>query len=338
MDVNEKLSIIKNNVVEIIGESELKELLRKNKRISAYHGRAPTGSLHMGHITPLIKVFDFDRVGIKSKILIADIHAALDDLKAPWEDIDKRARFTQKCIELALPWKKKPEFVLGSSFQLTKEYQLDTLKISSLATINRAKRAASEVTRMKNPKVSELIYPIMQALDEEYLKIDIQWGGIDQRHILAFAREYMPKIGYKPRIEIMQPLIMSLKGSGVKMSSSVPETIIKIYDSEESIRSKIKNAFCPEGVVEDNPVLQLSRYLIFGLKDSLSVERPRKFGGEIIFNSYEELEESFKNEELHPMDLKNALTIELINTFRKVRKYFKSHASMLEELGPQFMP
>ena len=79
--------------------------------------------------------------------------------------------------------------------------------MSTIATVDRATRAASEVTRMKNPKVSELIYPIMQALDEEYLDVDIQLGGIDQRHIFAFAREYMPAIGYRSRIEVMTPLV-----------------------------------------------------------------------------------------------------------------------------------
>ncbi|MBD3312764.1 tyrosine--tRNA ligase [archaeon] len=337
MNVQEKIDLITSNTIDVIGKDELEKKLSEKKKLTAYIGRAPTGSLHLGHIIPLSKVFDLQKAGVKTKILIADIHAALDDLKAPWEQIKQRSEFTQKCIELSLPWNKKPEFVTGSSFQLSKDYQLDLLKISTMATINRAKRAASEVTRMKNPKVSELIYPIMQALDEEYLGVDIQWGGIDQRHIMAFARDYLPRIGYEPRVELMQPLIQGLKGPGVKMSSSIPETVIKVYDSEDSIKEKVKNAYCPEGVVKDNPVLQLCRYLLFPIRKGLKVERPAKFGGDAEFKDYESLEKVFKKKELHPLDLKKALTNELIKMFKPVRKYFKKHTDLLEALGPEFL-
>src|SRR3989344_3745680 len=247
MDLDKKIELIKGNTQEILTEQELKEKLNKKKQLSSYYGTAPTGRYHMGYLVPLSKLFDFDKAGIKNKVLIANIHAALDDLKTPWEKIDFVGDYYQKCIELSFPWDKKPEFIRGSSFQLTMEYQLDVLKLSASSTVARTTRAASEVTRMKNPKVSELIYPIMQSLDEEYLDVDIQLGGVDQRHILTLAREYLPQIGYKKRVEIMTPLIVSLKGPGVKMSASMPETSINVYESEESVRKKINKAYCPEG-------------------------------------------------------------------------------------------
>src|SRR3990167_2028360 len=262
MDLSKRFELIKRNSQEILTENELKGALQKKKQLSAYYGTAPTGLYHMGYLVPLSKLFDFDKAGIKNKFLIANIHAALDDLKTPWEKIDFVGNYYQKCIELSFPWDKKPRFVRGSSFQLTKEYQLDVLKLSALSTVARTTRAASEVTRMKNPKVSELIYPIMQALDEEYLDVDIQLGGQDQRHILAYAREYLPLIKYRSRVEIMTPLVVSLKGPGVKMSASIPETCIKVYESEETIRDKINKAYCPSGISKDNPVLQLTKYVI----------------------------------------------------------------------------
>jgi len=203
----DRLNLIKRNTAEIITEKELEELLLKKKYITAYYGTAPTGPVHIGHLATLIKVFDFSEAGIKTKILIADLHAALDDLKSPWSEINKRAEYYKKCIELALPWRKKPRFILGSDFQLNYEYMLDVLKLSSLTTVTRAKRAASEVCRLKEPKVSEMIYPLMQALDEQYLDVDIQLGGMDQRHIMAFAREFLPKIDYKARVEIINNII-----------------------------------------------------------------------------------------------------------------------------------
>lgn len=46
----------------------------------------------------------------------------------------------------------------------------------------------------------------MQALDEEYLKVDAQFGGIDQRKIFTFAEKYLPQLGYQKRIHMMNPM------------------------------------------------------------------------------------------------------------------------------------
>ena len=337
MELIDRFNLIKQNTVEILTDDELKKLLQSKKNPSAYWGIAPTGPVHMGYLATLGKIFDLNKAGVNTKIMIADIHAALDDLKTPWEDIQKRREYVKKCIELAIPWKEKPKFVFGSDFELTRSYQSDTLKISSFATVKRATRAASEVTRMKNPKVSELIYPIMQALDEEYLGVDIQLGGIDQRHIFAFAREYLPKIGYSSRVEIMMPLMVSLKGPGVKMSASIPETSIKVHDSEKAIQDKIIKAYCPAGEVKDNPVLQLYKFVVFPLKGKVEIKRDKKFGGDRIFEFYSDLEKSFVEKELHPLDLKAALTNELIGIFSKVRKYFEDNKDELKELGNNFL-
>lgn len=338
MNSEERLNLVKRNAVEIITVESLENLLKTKRKITAYYGTAPTGPVHIGHLATLTKIFDFSEAGIFNKILIADLHAALDDLKSPWSEINKRAEYYKKCIELALPWRRKPKVILGSDFQLRYDYMLDVLKLSSLTTVSRAKRAASEVCRMKEPKVSEMIYPLMQALDEQYLDADIQLGGMDQRHIMVYAREYLPKADYNSRVEIIMPLITSLKGPGVKMSSSLPETHIKVYDSEDSIKEKIRNAYCPAGIVKDNPLLQICQTVLFPLNKKINVERDSKFGGDILFDSYAALESQFTENKLHPLDLKNAVSSELIKTFSKARKYFDRNSVMLENLGSNFLP
>ncbi len=338
MNVQERFNLIKQSTEEILTEEDLLNLLKTKKKISAYHGTAPTGPYHMAYLVPIGKMVQLEQAGIEIKFLLADIHAALDDLKAPWEQIGKRAEYYKKCIEFSFPWQTKPKFVFGSKFQLEKKYVMDVLKISTLSTVKRATRAASEVTRMKNPKVSELIYPIMQALDEVGLDVDIQLGGIDQRHILAFAREYLPKIGYKRRVEVMTPLIASLKGPGTKMSASIPMSHIKVYDSEQQIKEKIKGAYCLEGDTLENPVLQLCQFIVFPAKGKLKIERPAKFGGDIEFKSYQELEQVFVDKHLHPGDLKPAVAGQLIDIFKKAREYFEKYRDILKELGEEFLP
>ncbi len=338
MELEERLRLLKRNTVEILTEGEAETLLMEKQRPSAYIGRATTGPLHLGHLIAIGKTLDFQKAGINVKILLADIHAALDDLKAKWGDLTKRVEYTQKCIELAIVWKEKPTFIRGSEFQLEKDYHMDLLKMSTVTTVDRAMRAASEVTRMKNPKVSELIYPIMQALDEQYLDVDIQLGGTDQRHILAFARDYLPIIGYRKRVEVMTPLVSSLQGPGKKMSSSVPETHIKVYESEENIRKKISAAYCPAGIVQDNFILQLCKFLIFTSEEKISIKRESKFGGDIELTSYDDLERAFYEKKVHPTDLKNAVAEYFVGRLKPARDYFEKRVDMLKELGPEFLP
>lgn len=329
MDVENKFQLIKQNTAEILTDEELRKRLSEKKKLVSYYGTAPTGLYHMGYLVPLSKLFDFDKAGVYNKLLIADIHAVLDDLKSSWESVAFIGNYYQKCIELSFPWEKKPEFVRGSNFELDKKYQLDVLKLSTITTVARATRAASEVTRMKNPKVSELIYPIMQALDEEYLGVDIQLGGVDQRHILAYAREYLPIIGYKSRIEVMTPLIVSLKGPGVKMSASISESRILVHDSEETISKNINGAYCPVGIVQDNPILQLMKFIVFGIRHKVKIERDKKYGGDIVFSDYSTLEKAFSEKKVHPLDLKKTLSKELTEIFAKARIYFEKNSDLI---------
>ena len=51
-----------------------------------------------------------------------------------------------------------------------------------------------------------MLYPGLQALDEEYLKVDAQFGGVDQRKIFTFSEKYLPKLGYTQRAHLMNTM------------------------------------------------------------------------------------------------------------------------------------
>jgi len=331
----EKEELILRNTKEFFTKEELKEALdRRNLR--AYLGRAITGPLHIGHLVSLSKLKDLQKADIHVIILLADIHAALDDLKAKWEDLDIRLEYTKKAIELAVGWEKMPEFVRGRDFQLTREYEMDIFKLATITKVKEGLHAASEVTRMSDPKVSEVIYPIMQALDEEYLNVDIQVGGLDQRHIMMYAREYLPKIGYRRRMELMMPLLPSLKGPGVKMSSSISGTKIPVTASEETIRKLINSAYCPEKSLEGNPIVSLIDLYVLPNEGTIKIDREEKFGGTIEIKSPEEMDRLYTEGSVHPKDVKEYVSSYLIRKLKPVREYFESNSDMLDKLGPEF--
>ena len=321
MKASERLDLIKRNIQEVIGEEELIRLIKEKKEISLYWGTMPTGSISIAYFFPMLKIADFLRAGVKVKILLADLHAALDSV--PFEELEKKTAYYKKAITVMLKvigvGVENLEFVLGGELELTKEYFYDLLRLSTISSVHDARKAASEGVKSaagENVKLGGLIYPLMQALDEEYLKVDIQFAGVDQRKILVFAREYLPKIGYKSRIEIMNPMIRGLVGE--KMSSSVEGTKIDLMDSEAVVKKRINKAECLEGNPK-NGLMALAKYLIFGVNEKFVIKRNEKYGGDLEFGSYEELEKAFVNKKLHPMDLKSGVSDELNKLLRNFR-------------------
>ncbi|MAG07259.1 tyrosine--tRNA ligase [Candidatus Pacearchaeota archaeon] len=331
MDVGKKFDLIKRNTEEIVGEEELKKLLKEKKNPSVYLGTAITGRPHIGYFIWVLKLGDFLKAGFKVKILLADLHGALDGTS--WEVLDKRYEYYKAVIPLMFKAigvdTKNLEFVKGSEFQLKPEYMYDVLQMSTNNSVNDTKRAAAEVVKMgENPKLAGLIYPIMQALDEQYLDVDVQYGGLDQRKILMFARENLPKIGYDARVELMTPMIPGLIGK--KMSASDSKSKIDFLDSEEEVVKKVKGADCVAGD-SDNGVMAFTKCVIMTLKNDTKkkfvIKRDKKFGGDLKYGDYESLERDFKSKKLHPLDLKIAVADEvnsLLAVFRKSAKKLKN--------------
>ena len=116
---------------------------------------------------------------------------------------------------------------------------------------------------MSSPLLSGMLYPLLQALDEEYLHVDCQFGGVDQRKIFTLAEKVLPAIGYAKRLHLMNPMVPGL--TGAKMSASEAASKIDLLDSAEAVSAKIKGAFCEEGRVEGNGVLAFVKMVLFPL-------------------------------------------------------------------------
>jgi tyrosyl-tRNA synthetase len=327
LSTEERFALIKQNTEEIIGEEELKKLLKGGKKISVYIGTAITGKPHIGYFLWILKLADFLKAGLHVKILLADVHGALDN--TPWNILAYRYQYYDESIRQMLKAAgadiKKLEVVKGSSYQLQKNYISDLLKLATFVSVHDAKKAASDVVKNvegEQAKLSGLLYPLMQALDEEYLEVDMQYGGIDQRKIFVFARENLPKIGYKSRVEIMTPLIPSLVESG-KMSASNEASKIDLLDSDDEIKNKINRAYCMEGDPH-NGVMAFLKFVIMNIlenkKNKFVVKRDKKFGGDVSYKSYIEIEKDFVSKKLHPMDLKQAVSEEIITLLKKIDK------------------
>jgi tyrosyl-tRNA synthetase len=339
MDIKERFELIKRNCEEIVTEEELMELLKKKKQPAVYLGTAITGRPHVAYFLWVLKLADFLKAGFKTILMLADLHGALD--RTPWELLEKRYDYYNIVIpamfEAVGADIKNFVIIKGSDFEKNADYFYDVLKMSTAASVHDSRKAGSDVVKQaENPKLSGLIYPVMQAVDEVYLGVDVQYGGTDQRKIFMFAREYLPKIGYERHVEVMTPLIPGLMSE--KMSASDEASKIDLLDSRDVVNQKINKAYCPEGDVEGNGVLAFLKHIIFIIKsdhnEDFIIKRPEKFGGTLRYKSYEELEKDFVEKKLHPQDLKSALADEINKLLEPVRKRMAGKEKLVKDAYP----
>jgi len=352
MDLEERFNLVKGVGEEIITEEELKELLATKEHPIAYDGFEPSGLAHLpfGVFRPML-IENLLKAGIRFKLYLADYFAWINNKLGG--DLEKIRLAGEYFIEV---WKAagldttKVEFVWASDLASTKEYWKKVILVAKNTTVNRANRALSIMGRKAGElkEIAQYFYPCMQVADIFELQVDICQLGLDQRRANMLAREVGPKLGLWKPVVVSHHMLMGLEGVkqpegfdenreidiaiSSKMSKSKPKSCIFVHDTKEEIEKKIKNAYCPERVVENNPILDYSKHLIFRKFGSMKVERPLKFGGTIEFHSYEELEKAYKQGELHPLDLKNAVAEYIDQMVKPIREHFEKNAKAKELL------
>ncbi len=306
------------NTEEIVTVDELKNLLESKQRPRAYVGYETSGKVHLGHMLTANKLLDLQRAGFDVVVLLADLHAFLNE-KGTLEEVRKIADYNRDCFMALGLDPERTEFVYGTDYQLKPDYMLKILQMARNTTLNRARRSMDEVSRnAENPMVSQMIYPLMQAIDIADLRIDLAVGGIDQRKIHMLAREELPRLGLPAPVCMHTPLIPGLNGE--KMSSSKGNNIA-VDEPAEDVEKKIMAAFCPAKVVENNPIMAIFKYHVFPrIEGGITIKRPAKFGGDVTYQNYEELEAAFVSGALHPMDAKKACAAYMIEILRPVRE------------------
>ena len=332
MDITEKVDLIaKPPTEEIVTRDELIELFKTNSQPKHYIGIEISGFLHLGSlISTGFKINDFIKAGVKCKVFLADWHTLINDkLGGNWETISKVSKYYSEAFKLVCPG---VEIVLGSDlYDSRKEYWFEVVKFAKHVSLARTMRTLTIMGRSEGEEkidLAKLFYPPMQAVDIHSMDLDIVHSGMDQRKIHMLVREIFPKMKWKVPIAVHHRLLPGLSEPSVtsgetkllgKMSKSDPSSGIFIHDSNEEIKTKIKKAWCEEGNVENNPLLEIANHVIFHEFDEIKVERPEKFGGNVIYSTYSELESDFAQKKLHPSDLKQSVANYLIKIIAPIR-------------------
>lgn len=344
MDIETKIDLIlRDPTEEVITQEDLRSLLETTPHPKHYIGFEISGLLHLGTLfISGYKINDLIKAGVDCTVYLADWHSFINNkLGGKWDNIIKASEYYGEAFKFFCP---KAEIILGSDlYHHNDEYWRDIMRFSRQITLARNTRCLTIMGRSGKESLSfaQYLYPPMQAVDVKYLGPDIPHGGMDQRKVHVLCREVYPKLGWGKPIPLHHHLLMGLEKPdtsmtkrdqiiAAKMSKSKPWTCIFIHDSEEEIKAKINKAYCPEKSIELNPVLEITRYIIFRERERFLITRPSRFGGDIEYSSYRELEEAYAKGELHPKDLKTNVAGELNRIIKPVREHFEKRRGLME--------
>jgi len=331
LDISEKVELIERPPTEeVVTHEELVELFNTNSSPKHYIGLEISGFLHLGSlISTGFKINDFIKAGVNCTIFLADWHTMINDkLGGDWDTITKVSKYYADAFKLVCP---QANIVLGSDlYDSRKEYWKEFMEFTKHMSLKRTMRTLTIMGRSEDESkidLAKLLYPPMQAVDIHSLDLDIVHAGMDQRKIHMLVREIFPKMNWKVPIAVHHKLLPGLSkpvdSSDLqvlgKMSKSDPNSGIFIHNTDDEIRTKIKKAWCEEANIQNNPLLDISKNIILHEFDEIKVERPEKFGGNIDYTDYKQLESDFAEKKLHPTDLKQTVGNYLVRVITPIR-------------------
>mgnify|MGYP001435845622 FL=1 len=322
--MNDRKSRVLRGVAECVTEEELDFLLSSKGNPKAYIGFEPSGLLHAGSLVPMLKCRDLVESGFEVIILLADWHGYINDkLGGNWDNLKAGVDYQRQMFSVFCPGVK---FRTASDLVGQEGYWEMVLRVSKASSLKRMRRALSIMGRDEKDgdrDMSKFFYPAMQATDIYALDVDLALGGMDQRHAHMLARDAADKLKLSKPVALHTPLLGSLSGPGrmdadAKMSKSNPSGTLLVHDSKKVLTKKLSKAYCPLER-EGNPVLDIWQHLLEPSLDKIVIERPEKFGGNLDFNSYSDLEESYLSGSLHPLDLKNGTAAALFQVVKPMQ-------------------
>jgi tyrosyl-tRNA synthetase len=325
-----RFDLIRENLAEILNPELIESILAEGRNPRVYWGTATTGKPHVGYFPAAVKIAQLLAAGCEVTILLADVHAFLDSLKAPFELVENRVKYYQRIITAILESvgvsTEKLEFVLGSSYQRSSDYVMDVYRLSALITEKDCKKAGAEIVKQSdNAPLSGLLYPILQVLDEEYLKADAELGGVDQRKLFVAGTEWLPKLGYRKRAHLITPMVAGLTGG--KMSSSEQDSKVDLLDPPEAVSKKIRKSEAPPRIIENNGVIALVEFVLLpaaALTGKKEFRVERRDSEPLIYTNIQQLKDDYVNDTLTPQLLKPAVAEALTRLMAPIQEAYQA--------------
>lgn len=204
----------------------LEKALRSGKKLRLYQGFDPTGiQLHIGHMTGLMKLRQFQNLGHHVIFLIGDGTGQAGDPSG-------KARTREKFLSLDELKHNAKEYVMQASkivrFEgdnhaeivynsdwLNKLTLPDLLEIAGHFTLGQLEERDMYMERKKkNEEINfrEFLYPLLQGYDSVAMKVDLELGGSDQTFNMLAGRKLEKEMIGKEKFVMTTPLLTDAQG------------------------------------------------------------------------------------------------------------------------------
>lgn len=253
-------------------------------------GMDPTRpDLHLGHTVVMRKLREFQKLGHKIVLIVGGATAMVGD---PSGKSETRPSLTKEQVEenaksyfeqMSKVVDVDNAEVTNNADWLHKMSFMELLQLAGKITVAQMMTRDDFAKRYSEGKpisVHEFFYPLMQAYDSVAIDSDIELGGTDQRFNTLLGRQIQEAYGKKyPQMVMLLPLIEGTDGI-VKMSKTYPEHCISLTDSAKDMFGKLMS-------IPDTLILKYYTLLT-----------------DVNKNDLKEIEESLKNPQNNPRDLK----------------------------------
>ncbi|MGA8303370.1 MAG: tyrosine--tRNA ligase [Thermoplasmata archaeon] len=344
MDLEDRVGRVVRDTAEVLTPEEVRALFERSERPKAYIGFEPSGTLTVAHLITARKVIDLADAGCEVTVFLADWHAWINDkLGGDLDRITACGKYLEAAFSALGADAPRVRFRWAHELTGRSDYWARVVRVGKATTVARTRRAMSIMGRDEeeaNLDTSKLFYPSMQAADIFELPVDLAYGGMDQRRAHVLAREVAHHYGWPVPAAIHSPLLSSLMGGGRmdpaegtaerKMSKSDAGSSVPIPSTTEEIAERFGAAFCPAKEVDGNPVVEAVRFIVFPWEGRLVVERAARHGGRVTYETAGAFLTAWSAGQLHPQDVKGAVSASIDRLIAPARKYFAEHP----ELGP----
>ncbi len=238
--------VLTRGVEKIYPDSDSLKSALNNKKLRIYCGFDPTGNtLHLGHVVNLLKLRAFHQLGHDVFVVIGTFTARIGDpdkaetrTKLTEHEIAENIKDYIRQIRLFFPEVDDAHIKYNSDWldSMDLSEMLEYLSYFTHAQIIERDLFQERLKKGSALAMSELMYPIMQAIDSDKLDIDLELGGADQTFNMLIGKELMRKKNNKEKFVLTNRLLVDEKG---EKAGKTTGNMIAVSDTPKAIWDKI---------------------------------------------------------------------------------------------------
>ncbi|MHB1316906.1 MAG: tyrosine--tRNA ligase [Minisyncoccota bacterium] len=222
--------------------------MKKGERLTMYFGIDPTGpTIHIGHLVPIRKLAEFQKLGHQIIFIIGDFTATIGDpdktsVRKPLtrdEVLSNLKKYKEQVSKFIDFYGSNKALFKFNSEWLSKMTFEEVIKISSFLTVDQMLKRDMFKKRTEEGKpiyVHEFMYPLMQGYDSVVMDVDGEVGGNDQTFNMLTGRDLMKQIKNKEKFVVAMKLLVD--PTGKKMGKS-EGNMISLDQTPEDMFGKV---------------------------------------------------------------------------------------------------